>query len=305
MKVASQIKIRNTLLEYYTIKYNLVLLKDLIKEKHPDLSNREIKRALEEGACKVNGAIERFPNRTINPRKDKISFTYIKLKAKAKLIINKSSIVFEDADILVYDKPAGYACMSTENSKQVNLHRELKKFTRLSFLEPVHRLDKDTSGLMIFAKNSQTLEQLNQMFKDKEIHKEYYAIVDGAWTLAPKGRISNHLQLAAKRGAMQTWEIGKKNNAKAAITDYELISNHSKHACLRLSPQTGRTHQLRVHMSHLGHPIIGDTQYAKNFKSPLRPGRHLLHAHKLKFKHPQTQRKLNLEAPLPEEFTSL
>lgn len=279
-------------------------LKDYLKSLHPDLSNREIKRALEQGACKVNGAIERFPNRTINKRKDKIQFSYIKPKAKPKLEIHQSEIVYENESILVYNKDSGYACMATEGKKQANLHDELKKFTKLKFLEPVHRLDRDTSGLMIFAKNKSSVEIFNDLFKSKEIHKEYYAVVDGKWSHKTEGRIETQLELASKKGSMQFWQASKEpsRNSKLAITDYKLCSANQDHSTLILKPLTGRTHQLRVHMAWVGHPILGDTQYAKFFRCKKIPGRVMLHAWRLSFTDPQTGKKLKLEASLPKEF---
>ena len=158
----------------------MVRLSKYLKEKYPDFSSKEIKRSLENGACTINGQIETFASREINPQKDKVVLKTQKFKAQEKLIIKKSHIIFEDDDLLVYNKEAGHACMATEG-KKINLHNELKKELRLKSLEPAHRLDKDTSGLMIFCKNPKSLKAMMQAFKDRKVKKTYLAVVDGNW----------------------------------------------------------------------------------------------------------------------------
>ena len=284
-----------------------------IKEKYKDLSNRELKRAFERGACLVNGKIERYASRKIDPTKDKIEFTYVKTEAQAKLEIKPSRIVYEDEYLLVYDKEAGHPIMATEAKAETNLHHELKKYLKArienpcSTLNPVHRLDRQTSGLCIFAKEQEALKELTRMFKDKEIQKTYEAIVDGKWQHPKQGKIENYLKLKQKINTMQIWQVvdSPKYGAKLAITNYKLIKAYDKYSHMHLEPLTGRTHQLRLHMAHLGYPILGDTVYAQNFKFKKIFDRHLLHAAKLEFKHPITKKRLRLVAELPVEFVDL
>ncbi len=278
-----------------------------IKEKYTDLTNREIKRALERGACLVNGKIERYASRKIDPNKDKVEFTYIKTEAQAKLEIKKSRIVYEDDYILVYDKEAGHPIMATEAKAETNLHHELKKFTGYKSLNPVHRLDRQTSGLCIFAKEQEALKELTRMFKDKEIKKTYEAIVDAKWQHPKQGKIENYLRLKQKINTMQIWQVvdSPKYGAKLAITDYKLIKAYDKYSHMQLEPLTGRTHQLRLHMAHMGYPILGDSIYAEKFKFKKILDRHLLHAAKLEFQHPITKKRLRLMAESPREFKEL
>ncbi len=278
-----------------------------IKEKYTDLTNREIKRALERGACLVNGKIERYASRKIDPTKDKVEFTYIKTEAQAKLEIKASRIVYEDDYILVYDKEAGHPIMATEAKAETNLHHELKKFTGHKSFNPVHRLDRQTSGLCIFAKEQEALKELTRMFKDKEIKKTYEAIVDGKWQHPKQGKIENYLKLKQKINTMQIWQVveSPKYGAKQAVTNYKLLKAYDKYSHLELEPLTGRTHQLRLHMAHLGYPILGDTIYAENFKFKKILDRHLLHAAKLEFQHPITKKRLRLLAEMPMVFKEL
>ncbi|MDA0772063.1 MAG: RluA family pseudouridine synthase [Cyanobacteria bacterium] len=275
-----------------------------LKEKHDDLTNRSIKRALEAGACTVNGKIERYASVEIKP-KDKVVFRNIETKAKPRLVIEDSRIIYQDDQVLVYNKDAGHAIMSTEKSNEANLTQELKKLYR--YIEPVHRLDKQTSGLCLFAKDKKSLTELMRQFKDKEVKKQYEAIVDGHWKLEANGRIENEMEMARKIGAMQVWQVAKRasHKSKKAITEYQLIKNYKKYAHLALNPVTGRTHQLRVHMAHLGYPIVGDSVYAESFRSGLLIERHLLHAISLEFRQPLSKQRIKLTAPRPKELLEL
>ncbi len=282
-------------------------LGEYLKKKYPDLTNRSLKRALDMGACTVNGRIEKFSSLIINPKSDKIKFRFVESNAQANLKISKNRIIFEDDYLLVYDKEAGHATMNTETARKPNLHQALKQELKLKFLEPAHRLDKDTSGLIIFAKQKPILEKLNQAFKDKKIKKEYQAIVDGAWSRKSQGKIETYLSLKKKIGSMQIWQSSPTETprSKLAISNYEIIRILKNITHLKLRPETGRTHQLRVHMGIMGHPILGDSTYAAKFKSQILVPRHLLHASRLEFTHPFSGEKLILESPLPEDFRAL
>ncbi len=281
-----------------------------IKEKHPDFSSKEIKRALENGACKVNGEIEVFGSREINPSKDQIQFKPQKFKAQAKLEIKKDRIIYEDEDLLVYNKEAGHACMVTEG-KKINLHEELKKELKLKYLEPAHRIDKDTSGLIVFCKNKNTINKMMQAFKERTVEKTYLALVDGKWSQPRSGTIKNFLELEYKKLGIQKWKVSRvakaiaeknKNKFKASESDYQVIKSNKDSSLVEVKPKTGRTHQIRIHLAQLGHPILGDSLYAKSFKSKKLFARHLLHAYKLDFTHPSSQKRLKLKATPTKEF---
>lgn len=281
-----------------------------LKDKYPDFSNKELKRSLENGACTVNGKIETFASREINPKTDKISFNTKKFKAPEKLEIKKQNIEFEDDDLLIYNKEAGHACMKTEG-KKANLHDELKKTLKLRFIEPAHRLDKDTSGLIIFCKNPKALKLMMQAFKDKTIEKTYLALVDGKWSEAESGVIKNFLELDYKKLGTQKWKVSSvkretaeknKRKYKYSETQFKLKTATKSHSLIELKPKTGRTHQIRIHLAHLGFPILGDSIYAKSFKNKQVFSRHLLHAFKLKFNHPITKQNCIVTAKAPRDF---
>lgn len=288
-----------------------------LKKKFPELSNREIKASLELGSCLINGKIESFSSKEIDPKKDKIDFKFIKAAKIPRLIISETRIVLEDDYLLIYDKEAGHLCMSSEKESEVNLHDELKKYLELRekkkiYLEPVHRLDKNTSGLIIFSKSPESNKKLSLLFKEKKIYKEYRALVDGAFKKSGtplKGCLENYLRLEYKKGHSQKWMVVAKNSKihkdrdKLAISEYELLEDFEDCSLVKLVPKTGRTHQLRIHMAFLGHPIIGDVLYAKSFRSSKNFYRLMLHAYKLIFSHPHDATKISVEASLPKGFT--
>jgi len=288
----------------------MVSLRNYLKEKYPELSNKVIKKSLEMGACTVNGKIERYASREISPNKDKIIYRKVKDTSHKQLIIDKARIIFEDEYLLIYDKEGHYPSLETNSKTQVHLLGELKKQLKLNKLSPVHRLDKGTSGLIIFSKNEDITAKLNEMFAGKEIKKEYLAIIDGNLTAnKSKIRLENDLVLIDRSDNHQKWAVKTKDSktklSKKAITELELIKNFSDYSYVKLKPFTGRTHQLRVHCAYLGHPILGDTIYGDRFKCKKIFERHLLHAYRLSFKHPLTNEQLDLEAPLPADFKKM
>jgi 23S rRNA pseudouridine1911/1915/1917 synthase len=288
----------------------MVSLRNYLKEKHPELSNKVIKKSLEMGACTVNGKIERYASREINPSKDKIVYRKVKDTSHKPLIIDKARIVFEDEHLLIYDKEGYYPSLETNSKTQVHLLGELKKQLKLNKLFPVHRLDKGTSGLIIFSKSEEMTAKLNEMFVDKEIKKEYLALIDGNLTAnKSKIRLENELVLIDRSDNHQKWAVKAKDSktklSKKAITELELIKNFADYSYVKLKPFTGRTHQLRVHCAYLGHPILGDTIYGVKFKCKKIFERHLLHAYRLCFKHPLTAMQLDLEAELPVDFKKM
>ncbi len=317
-----------------------IKLKDYLRDKYPDLSSRIIKRALEQGACKVNGKIERFATRRLDLSVDKVSYSGIRPEAQARLVISPERILFEDEYLIIYNKEGGYPTLATEGKDKVHLHGELDNYLRerdgRSRLQPVHRLDKNTSGVIIFAKTEEATRKLNELFADKEICKNYEAIVDGVLEQA-KGHLTTYMRLDKQGRGWQRWSSTTENQArklykeylerkrdnnedtnidfenflirkkyKTAITDYEVIKTYPKKRLthVRLMPKTGRTHQLRVQMKGMGHPILGDTFYCDNFQSSVSAARHLLHAASLELQHPFTGRVLKLNAALPEDMLS-
>jgi 23S rRNA pseudouridine1911/1915/1917 synthase len=208
-------------------------------------------------------------------------------------------IIYEDDNIIVIDKPAGILVHPVLNEKNT-----LLDFLKIKYPDAqlVHRLDKDTSGLMVVAKNQKTYERLKSQFLNREIHKKYLALVCGILK-DKKGIIAKSISKSRKRGGSQTIApIGKR---REAITRYEVIKEFKNYSLLEVSPETGRTHQIRVHLASIGHPIAGDEKY-KFKRQPILGGlnHQFLHASYLQFKMPDGNIK-EFHSELPEDLNKL
>jgi 23S rRNA pseudouridine1911/1915/1917 synthase len=260
----------------------------------------------------------------------------VPLKAMAEDI--PLEVVFEDADLAVVNKPAGMMVHagSGQNedarSRGTLVNALLHRFRALSSaggaLRPgiVHRLDKDTSGLIVVAKNDAAHLALAELFSSRNIHKTYIALVQGA-VERPKGTINTAIARDPVRRTRMT--ARPQEDARSAVSHYEVIrklaTRFGKFTLVRVRIETGRTHQIRVHMASIGHPVVGDTLYgasgqltdqvaaqaaqskaARRNADPerLRLGRNFLHAARLEFTHPKTGKPLQLEAPLPDELNA-
>lgn len=242
-------------------------------------------------------------------------------------------IVYEDGDLAVINKPAGMMVHagSGQNdqarSRGTLVNALLHRFNALSStggeLRPgiVHRLDKSTSGLIIVAKNDRAHAALGAMFSGRLVQKTYVALVQGS-VARQKGTISAAVSRDPVRRTRMTTRPS--DHARSAVSHYEVVrrltTRFGKFTLLRVRIETGRTHQIRVHMASIGHPVVGDTLYggagqltaqsaarrasSKADPERLKLGRNFLHAAKLEFAHPLTGKLLQLEAPLPEELTA-
>lgn len=207
------------------------------------------------------------------------------------------SILFEDADVVAVDKPEGLAAIP-ERRPQGDSLLEALQAQREEKLFIVHRIDKDTSGVMVFARNAQAHRFLNQQFEARQVEKTYLALVHGV-VAKDTGTIDRPLrQFGSGRVAVDT-EQGKRS-----ITDFRVLERFGSHTLVEAHPRTGRRHQIRVHLYHLGHPIAGDPLYGDRAIQQASP-RLMLHAQRLTLQLPSGA-ELTVEAPIPESFrTSL
>lgn len=210
-------------------------------------------------------------------------------------------IVYEDDDLVVVNKPQGvvvHPCSSTKSGTLVNgLLYRIKNLSGINgVLRPgiVHRLDKETSGLLVVAKNDKAHISLAKQIKDKTCKRNYLAILEGNLK-EDSGEIKTYIA----RDKKDRKKMAVSDSGREAITDYKVLERFKNACFVEFSLKTGRTHQIRVHAKYLGHPIIGDKVYGKEVKGL--EGQ-LLHAYKLTFIHPTTLKEMTFEAPLPDYF---
>ncbi len=277
------------------------LLEVLLQHLSKNQSRTEIKRLLKFGRVRVNGAVQ---TRHDTPLKngDRIEILGGPKGGKNAVTILSEypaiRLVYEDETILVVEKPAGLLTVATEKVKDKTLYFRLNEYLKLKrervFI--VHRLDREASGLMVFAKNEAAKHSLQDDWERTD--KKYYAVVEGV----PRPFEGEFKSFLAQNKALKVYSLKESDHSKLAITRYKVLKNNRRSALLEVVIPTGRKHQIRVHLSEAGHPIIGDEKYGSNF-SPLR--RLGLHAHFLRFTHPKTGKPVHFETKLPEGFLTL
>ena len=241
-----------------------------------------LQKFIENGFVKVDGTLVTKSNQKF-PMGVKIE---LNVPEKLKNSDVKPKVIYEDDKVLVVDKPAG---LLSEAKGEYCPEKTLADFGLIA-----HRLDRDTSGVMILAKDEETQKFLKKQFQDRKVHKVYRAVVEGEPKLA-EARIDLPLMRDLKRPT--TFRVDA--NGKDAETFYKVLKTNGERSLVELRPTTGRTHQLRVHMKYLGHPIVGDVVYGDG-----KGGRLYLHACSLEITLPGGKRVV-FESELPKEFDEL
>ena len=217
-----------------------------------------------------------------------------------KVHMEKVKIVFEDDDILVVNKEAGIEVDVPHSDSENNIVNYLKKHFGQKNIFLVHRLDKFTSGLVVIAKNEKAQKNLEQQFRERMVKKVYHAIVEGVFD-QKRGTIN--LPIGSDRMVRQKRWVVK--NGEKAVTNFETLKRLGNDFTLvKLEPLTGRTHQLRVHMTYLGHPIVGDKLYNGRVEGLKTKGFALI-AKRIEFHHPTTNRLEKFEIKYGEEFEKI
>ncbi|MFC4401812.1 RluA family pseudouridine synthase [Gracilibacillus xinjiangensis] len=218
--------------------------------------------------------------------------------AKAASFINMG-ILYEDEEIIVIEKGTGLLSIASEKEKSLTAYNQLmdyvKKINPKNRVFIVHRLDQDTSGVMLFAKTEKAKYQLQNNWKSIVKERTYIALVEGVLS-QPKGIIKSWLK---ENKAFKMYSSSKQDDGKLAITHYEVIKNNNEFSLLSVELETGRKNQIRAHMEDIGHPIVGDKRYGSQV-NPI--GRLGLHANVLAFRHPVTKEFLRFESKVPKVF---
>ena len=219
---------------------------------------------------------------------------------KSSAPINSLEILYQDPELIAINKPAGLLSVGTKQENRNHalaiLRQQLTKGRKSPDLIPVHRLDRETSGILLFATSREIREKVMGTWSKAE--KTYLAIVKGG-PKEPKGSITQPLRLDEKTYKMH---VGEHPKAQFALTHYELKERSSTNSLLKVRIETGRQHQIRAHLSWLGHYVLGDERYGKGYKKGDRMG---LHANKLSIIHPRTKEPLSFEVDAPKAFYAL
>jgi 23S rRNA pseudouridine1911/1915/1917 synthase len=297
-----------------------------------DVSRSRVQLLIEQGDVRVDGAAAKPRLKLRGGERIEIVGDPHPAPLKAEAEAIPLDVVYEDSDLAVVDKPAGMMVHAGSGqtddarSRGTLVNALLHRFRQLSStggdLRPgiVHRLDKATSGLIVIAKNDRAHAALGAMFAGRKVHKTYIALVHGH-----VARSRGTINAAIARDPVRRTRMSTNESGRAAVSHYEvldrdrdrLVTPFGKFTLLRVRIETGRTHQIRVHMASIGHPVVGDTLYGgagqltraatkgKVESERIRLNRNFLHAFRLEFAHPLSGEPLELEAPLPGEFVDL
>ncbi|WP_186578864.1 RluA family pseudouridine synthase [Aquibacillus kalidii] len=285
----------NQKVEEFRVNERIELLPYLL-EVLSNRSRNSVKSMLTRGQVLVDNQIQTLHNLQLAPGQ---LVTIRKYKIVEKTEFKGITILHEDEDIIVINKESGLLSIASEKEKQLTAYRQLMNHVKhqnpKNRIYIVHRLDRDTSGVMMFAKNEKTKKKLQDNWKDTVNERKYVALVEG--------------KVQKLEGTISSWLVEGKNHkvyskqhapdGKHAVTHYKVLQSNSKYSLLEVELETGRKNQIRVHMQDLGHSIVGDKKYGSK-SNPI--GRLGLHAQVLAFTHPTTKKSLKFMTEIPKVF---
>lgn len=264
-----------------------------LQQSNPDISHKKLKALLTYKKIRVNGKVVSQYNYPLK-KNDVVEIHFSGHKSHLDL-----PILYEDKDLLVLEKRAGLLTIATDNEKEKTLYhfalQYVKEENKNNMIFVVHRLDKDTSGIVVFAKNSYMKKALQENWNELIIKRGYYAIIEGQLE-KPSGTICTYLK---ESDSYKVYSVQNKKEGKIAITHFKTIKENPMYSLLDIHLETGRKNQIRVHLSEMGHPIVGDYKYGSTKRPMKRMG---LHAYILEFEHPFTHKKMLFKSDMPKEF---
>jgi 23S rRNA pseudouridine1911/1915/1917 synthase len=281
----------------FSVKQTISLAEHL-RALYPASSGNSIKKLLEHDRVRVNGAIVRIGKMLLQPS-DRVE---IGEKVFVARLPEDLEILYEDEYLLVINKKANLLTIATKKEKEETVYAYLSAYVKAqkpaNKIFVVHRLDKKASGVLVFARSEEIKEKLQAQFETHDIERVYIAIAEGR-VKEESGTVQNYL---AENRAYKVYVTDDEQVGKLAITNYRVKKRTAGYTWLEITTQTGRKHQIRVHLAGLGHPIIGDKEYGSK-KNPLQ--RLGLHASRLGFVHPVTGKKMSFEVDAPPVFRKM
>ena len=268
------------------------LLLEVLKKLAPDSSINTLRSWIDKGRVTVAGKVVAKSNHPVLPGEEVV------IGHRVHFARGGIKILFEDKTLVVLEKPPGLLSVATDFKDEHTVHTILKRRDHIDRVYPVHRLDRDTSGVMLFAYTEAARDHLKEQFEKRLVEKMYIAVIEGK--LNPQeGKWESFLAEDARFFVAST---SSEQTGKLAITLYKVVAQNRRYSRLHLKLQTGRKNQLRVHCREAGVPIVGDKKYGSD-SNPIK--RLCLHAQSITFVHPVLGKKMTFEAALPQEFDQL
>lgn len=259
---------------------------------YPNSSKTTLRSWLKEERVTVDGILSKHANQEV------LEGQQIVVSPRKRLIGNKIPLLYEDNHLVVIDKPAGLLSVSTAFEEKETAHALIKAHYYPRKIYVVHRIDQDTSGVMLFALSEPAYEKFKQMFEHHQMERTYTAVVEGRMKEA-SGKWESYLY---EDSNYHVRSIEDPEKGRVAITHFSIIQQSNRYTILQLQLETGRKNQIRVHCSDAGYPIVGDKKYGA-VSNPIQ--RLCLHANLLAFQHPITKKQMHFESPLPVHFQKL
>lgn len=269
----------------------------LVSQTNKKLSVRAARAQIAAGHCRVNGRVESFGSYKVQAG-DIIEFF---APEEREHVFDPTRVLHVDVAVIAYDKPPRLPVVPTDGAKSWSLYDILKQ--QYPDILPVHRLDADTSGIVLFARTKDAQARLEVMFKDHIVEKSYLALVRGH--PREEGNHKSYLIKTASSQGQEKWKSGRGENAREAITSWKVLDRIGPYASLvQVSPKTGRYHQIRIHFSELDHPLYGDRLYGDR-RDPVHADRHMLHASDLVCPNPGGGHTLKIHCEPPKDFLAV
>lgn len=271
------------------------------------LSRRAAQDAIRNGRIDVDGERCDEPGREVEPSAD---IAFFPNRPKARKVQGRLKVLYEDRHLMIVDKPAGLLTLPTRDDERDTLLDRAGRYLAIRygvrpFVGIVHRLDKDTSGALALARSPAAGRALQNLFKAHDVERQYLAVVEGA-VRRETGTID--LALVTDRGDLRRGVAREPGEGRPAVTHFRVVERFAGVATLVACwLETGRTHQIRIHMAEMGHPVVGEKVYRPKSQPRCKATFHrqALHAQTLGFRHPITGEDVRAEAPLPEDMTAL
>ena len=280
----------------FVVNHECELL-DFLFETHPGQSKNSVKSLLTNHHVTIEGS----PVTQYNLKLFKGDTVIIYKQPVRKVVRSKLPIIYEDDHIIVINKPSGLLSIASDNEKRSTAYRILSDYVQQkdkhNRVFVVHRLDEDTSGVLMIAKDKLTQEKYQDNWNDLVSKRGYYAIVDGILK-EKQGTITSYL----KKNSQNMMYSSKDKSGQYSVTHYKVIKEKGEYSLLDVNIDSGRKNQIRVHLGDIGHHVVGDDKYGK----PTNPIKRLgLHAYELDIKDPYTGKMFKFKAPIPKEFETL